>query len=316
MTMQEVYYKQYTELSGQANRLRKYRVKEPLGSGEIVQCFLGTGVELGFYSYSTSPQNQISSFGTQSQNTLELFYCLQGTIRTEYPGFTTCLQPNMVGIYDFNNLPIEVVFEDEQVKGISLLMDCDRADEMISAYLGNGVMTVREMMQLLKSNDRSFRINCESNMTDVYLSIARNPFAYHIDYLRLKAMELILVVSEGMRAGLGSEQRCNAADRRTLWRIKEYVHSHLAEDLSVQAIADGVGGKPGQIKRLIQLCYGKTLHAYVKEERLLYAGQLLLETDAAVTEIAADVGWQNTSKFSAAFKERYGVVPSVFRIKE
>ncbi|MGX8795148.1 helix-turn-helix domain-containing protein [Fusibacter sp. JL298sf-3] len=58
---------------------------------------------------------------------------------------------------------------------------------------------------------------------------------------------------------------------------------------------------------------GQTAFSYLKELRLLRGWQLLLQTDRTVTEIAGEVGWENPSKFSSAFKSRYKISPLTYR---
>ena len=45
------------------------------------------------------------------------------------------------------------------------------------------------------------------------------------------------------------------------------------------------------------------------------AAQLLRETDESVAEIARAVGYESQSRFTAAFKETYGELPTEYRRK-
>lgn len=44
-----------------------------------------------------------------------------------------------------------------------------------------------------------------------------------------------------------------------------------------------------------------------------YAASLLRKTDETVMNISASVGYENQSKFAAAFKELFGVNPKEYR---
>ena len=59
--------------------------------------------------------------------------------------------------------------------------------------------------------------------------------------------------------------------------------------------------------------YGSSLAAHMKEHRMERAAALLRETDLSVAEIAGQVGYESQSKFTAAFKETYGELPSEYR---
>jgi len=59
--------------------------------------------------------------------------------------------------------------------------------------------------------------------------------------------------------------------------------------------------------------YGTSIAAHLKEHRLEKASQLLRETGLSVAEIARQVGYESQSKFTAAFKEQYGLLPTAYR---
>jgi AraC-like DNA-binding protein len=53
--------------------------------------------------------------------------------------------------------------------------------------------------------------------------------------------------------------------------------------------------------------------AHIKEHRMKKAATLLKETGDSISVIAKSVGYENQSKFSAAFKELYGQTPNEYR---
>ena len=52
---------------------------------------------------------------------------------------------------------------------------------------------------------------------------------------------------------------------------------------------------------------------YVEKQRMEKAAALLRETDMSVAEIAGQVGYESQSKFTAAFKEQFGLLPTAYR---
>ena len=57
------------------------------------------------------------------------------------------------------------------------------------------------------------------------------------------------------------------------------------------------------------------LEEYQEEGSLpgVFESQLLRETDLTMAEIARQVGYESQSKFTAAFKEQYGLLPTAYR---
>ena len=59
------------------------------------------------------------------------------------------------------------------------------------------------------------------------------------------------------------------------------------------------------LQKLFKQIYGVPVYHYIKEYRLEQAAVELVRSARPVTEIAQDAGYDNASKFSACFKERY-----------
>ena len=67
------------------------------------------------------------------------------------------------------------------------------------------------------------------------------------------------------------------------------------------------------LKNVFKAVYGTSLAAHIKEHRLLQAAELLCHSQDSMAEIAAKVGYESQSRFSAAFKKRFGELPTQYR---
>ena len=59
--------------------------------------------------------------------------------------------------------------------------------------------------------------------------------------------------------------------------------------------------------------YGETIAAHMKKHRMEQAASLLLKTQNDIAAIAQAVGYESQSRFTAAFKETYGELPTEYR---
>ena len=57
--------------------------------------------------------------------------------------------------------------------------------------------------------------------------------------------------------------------------------------------------------------YGTSIAADLKVHRMEKAARLLRETDARVAEVARRVGNETQRKFTAAFQDQYGCLPTM-----
>jgi AraC-like DNA-binding protein len=90
----------------------------------------------------------------------------------------------------------------------------------------------------------------------------------------------------------------------------DHVLGHLAERHSVAEVAAVGGCSTATAQRLFVRHTGRALHAWMQEERLRRAAELLRTTGLGVAEIAAQVGYDDPLYFSRVFRAHLGVAPS------
>lgn len=87
------------------------------------------------------------------------------------------------------------------------------------------------------------------------------------------------------------------------------------ERLTVERIARKVGLSKFQLIRQFKAVFGETPHQVRIHARLDLARQMLIVSDAPVTEICCAVGFSSLGTFSTLFARRVGASPSAFRQK-
>ncbi|GHB41241.1 AraC family transcriptional regulator [Pseudovibrio japonicus] len=111
-----------------------------------------------------------------------------------------------------------------------------------------------------------------------------------------------------MKAG-----QSKAAYEKRMLRVLEYIYDNLDGDLSLDTLADVACMSRFHWHRVFQSMRGETLATAIRRIRLNRAALDLLQSDAAVTEIAERYGYPSAQSFSRAFKGEYGVAPGQFR---
>ena len=100
-------------------------------------------------------------------------------------------------------------------------------------------------------------------------------------------------------------------------KIIREVHDHLTEHMEQRVTIEELSHRylinPTTLKTVFKEVYGNSLAAHMKEHRMEKAAALLRETDMSVAEIAGQVGYESQSKFTAAFKEQFGQLPTAYR---
>lgn len=98
-----------------------------------------------------------------------------------------------------------------------------------------------------------------------------------------------------------------------LRHVITYIEDHLAEDLSLAAIAAVANLSPYHFARLFKMSLGLAPHQYVIHRRVERAQLLLTTTDWPLTTIAYAVGFANESHLALHFKRLTGFTPKYSR---
>ena len=87
-----------------------------------------------------------------------------------------------------------------------------------------------------------------------------------------------------------------------------YINEHLSEELTVDTLAEKVYLSKYHFMRLFKESTGSTVHAYIRQKRLLYAARLIREGVNA-NKAASDAGFSDYSTFHRAFRESFSISP-------
>ena len=143
-------------------------------------------------------------------------------------------------------------------------------------------------------------------------------------YLGLDLSSPVVVSSSPYTATMANIGQCvaNGAGAVVLKSIFEeqiirHVHNELTANLAERVTIEELSRKylmnTTTLKRCFKQVYGETIAAHMKKHRMEQAASLLLKTQNDIAAIAQAVGYESQSRFTAAFKETYGELPTEYR---
>jgi AraC-like DNA-binding protein/DNA-binding response OmpR family regulator len=108
----------------------------------------------------------------------------------------------------------------------------------------------------------------------------------------------------------------NAVDKQLIYNVEQYVAHNMSRgniSLDNMAAAMGMGRVP--LFHKIKAITHKTPAELVRDLRLKHAANLLIRTPMSVSDIAVELGFMTTENFIHQFKEKFGMLPLEYQIK-
>ena len=96
-------------------------------------------------------------------------------------------------------------------------------------------------------------------------------------------------------------------------RVVEFIQEHLAEEISLNALAELAHLSLYHFARAFKQSFGAPPHHYHMARRMDRARSLLQRPALSVTEIGMQIGFRETSSFTRAFRKFTGLTPTEYR---
>ncbi len=98
-----------------------------------------------------------------------------------------------------------------------------------------------------------------------------------------------------------------------LRKVEDYLTAHLAEDVSIEGLAELVDLSPSHFAHVFKQTTGMTPLQFITRQRVTRAQQLIRETSRSLIDVGLEVGYTSPSHFAQVFRRVVGVTPTAFR---
>lgn len=100
---------------------------------------------------------------------------------------------------------------------------------------------------------------------------------------------------------------------RLIQTMIRFIHTHYSEPLTVKSISSHAIINKNRCTALFRKYTGLSPIKYLNEYRLYTAKNMIIRTDKTISEISADVGYNQISYFIEQFRSSYGLSPLKYR---
>ena len=288
-----------------------YRMEFDDGYGHMVSREIMPGITLisnDFHTRRPLPHNARPGL-------IEINHCLKGAFECTMPGGRTLrLGPMDFSASDMGRPPADSFFPLGEYKGLSLVVDPEESKRELDAILGADTVRPAKLFERIFEKDSCIIIQPNRQIQHIFQELHEPPKHGETAYYRLKTAELTLFLEYCYNRP--PQSRAAYFSKDVSERIRE-IEGRMTEDISnhisIKELARDFKMSETTLKKRFADMYGAPPYKYLKYKRMEKAAYLLDSTSLSITEIAAECGYQNTGKFSAAFASVYGLTPREYK---
>ena len=259
------------------------------------------------------------SFPAHTGQPLELLFCTAGGLNLDWsPGRRISLRPQQVLL--LTDLSSSCTFQwlFPPFQGILVTAAGDGIQERLSRFytlLGTPQPSPHQLQTLIQHCCGCAVVRETPWVTAAFSGMAQVPPQELSRYCVLKAAELLYLLCCGspLLPAQASSRYYDHHQTETVRQVHDYMLSHLNENLTIAYLSQKFHISSTMLKSCFRSQYGKPIHAYLLQARMLRAAKLLVSSTLSVSQIAAAVGYDSASQFSASFRRIYQCSPSQYR---
>lgn len=289
-----------------------YRLQDETGEGLMTDYTVFPGINLLFNDFHID--RCISYF----QPGVEIFcidHCREGRLEWEmHDGTCMYMEAGDLQMNSRSQHGGMFQFPLRHYHGITVSICMDQAAAVLSDVLDGLKVDVKALRERFCRDDRPFIIRAGSSMEHIFSELYSVPDAIRVPFFKIKVLELLLFLST-----LDVPQR--AGERPYFYKTQvEKVKAIMAlitarpeRHYTLEELSAKFDFPMTSMKICFRGVYGTSMYAYIKAYRMNAAAVRLRRTKDSITSIALHMGYDNASKFSAAFKSVLGMTPSEYR---
>lgn len=155
-----------------------------------------------------------------------------------------------------------------------------------------------------------------SKIRNIYLSIV-DAYEKKGDFYELtiksKLYELFYVFFSECFEKIDYDTTLKNNTTKNIKAILDYISENYMNSITIEELSESVNLSKHYFMRFFKKYMGTTCIEYINDYRLNIATNLLLTTNAQITEIATSIGITNLSYFNRIFKKKYNMTPKEYR---
>ena len=248
---------------------------------------------------------------------IQINYCKAGQIVWEMKnGNRIYLNPGDFSVHTMKVCTDSVLtFPNNMYQGLSIYIDLSKASETPPDLLKNSNIFETVLLKKFCQDDSPAFLAGNEQTENIFSAFYNQPEMLKLPYQKIKVLELLLYLSKMEFISQNKLAEYQSELIETIRKIHDRLLRRMEQRITIEELSKQYLINPTTLKNAFKSVYGTSLAAHIKEHRMEQAAKMLRETNMTIAEIAQAVGYDSQSKFTAAFKSFYQVLPREYRKK-
>ncbi len=278
---------------------------------EIISLFPGINL-----MYAGLKSDSLSARHSDSKYVVQINYCKSGQIAWKMKNGTGIyLNSGDFSLHNMNVCADSVVdFPTGHYSGLTICIDL-KATAANPPELLKGTDIFNTLQKKFCQNDAVSFFAGNEHTEGIFSGFYHQTEDLKLSYQKVKTLELLLYL---YKSEFSQQNQLNSYQSEQIEIIRE-IHNRLIQKINERVTIEELSKEylinPTTLKTAFKSVYGTSIAAHIKEHRMKKAAELLRDSDMSIAEIAQAVGYDSQSKFTAAFKAFFQVLPKEYKKK-
>lgn len=288
-----------------------YRIKNDDGSLVITEHHIFPGIWL---CYKDAHIQKFTYPPSYPSGLLEITHCREGRFEYDAGEKFFYLSSGDMSVSKSMAKGVTVYCPTQHYHGISIIIDPKNAPCCLSCLLDDVNVSPTALFKKFCKEDRYFIMRSTARLEHIFSELYSVPENMKKGYFKVKILELLMFLNSLDPSLSQTEQRSCSKEKVNLAKqVCQFINTHMNTRLTTEQLAEHFYVSPAQLRKCFYSVYGESIYAYIRAYKMRSAAHCLKTTDGTISEIAGAFGYDNSSKFSKAFRDVMGVSPTEYR---
>lgn len=281
------------------------------GKGVVISYDVFEGIAIVFMEFDSEDVFMIEH---PKSEILEIAWCQKGRVECEFSNHTySHLSEGDFWIGGTKYVPISYSFSYRYFQAISLVIDKGKLTDKTKAIMASFSIDIDKMCDKLFLEESWYICRSNEELKYLFEEISKAKYHENVGYFAIKVLELLHYVNKLNAHREYKIKYYSKVQIEAVKNVQRYLITHLDEKCVLGELVDKENISKTMFQTIFAQIYGDSPYAYLKRYKMGIAAQRLIESNEKISDIAACLGYNNYSKFSAAFRDIYHMLPKDYR---